>query len=420
LAPARPPGANFLIEPEKNRSNGTGGAAVAASISIQQGNAAERAFQREVQDFLATQLTEDLRRAGRATVGTHSDIRASNLWHRRLYERGWIAPAWPAEHGGTGWSARQRLIFDRECALNDAPVLFAGGIRNVGPLLIAMGSAAQRERYLPRILSGEDLWCQGYSEVTAGSDLAALKTQAKRVGDHYVVNGRKIWTTGADLANRMFGLVRTSTQGRPQQGITFLLIDMNSPGIEVRPVQTISGEAEFNEVTFDNVLVPVEDRVGEENDGWTVAKKLMYYARSSNTTCGLLRRSLRRTEELLAHAGAGVADATLRRLAEVQLRLAALERIEYDAAGRDGGADMEFRASTMKLLATELHQKITEIALELAGSLAMERRDEHAWHAASPYAQAAAKYFGTRAATIYSGTSEVHRNILAKHLLGSF
>jgi acyl-CoA dehydrogenase len=210
------------------------------------------------------------------------------------------------------------------------------------------------------------------------------------------------------------------TQGRPQQGITFLLIDMNSPGIEVRPVQTISGEAEFNEVTFDNVLVPVEDRVGEENDGWTVAKKLMYYARSSNTTCGLLRRSLRRTEELLANAGAGVADATLRRLDEVQLRLAALERIEYDAAGHDGGADMEFRASTMKLLATELHQNITEIALELAGPLAMERRDEHAWHAASPYAQAAAKFFGTRAATIYSGTSEVHRNILAKHLLGSF
>jgi acyl-CoA dehydrogenase len=379
---------------------------------------AECAFQRDVQAFIDSQLTDDLRAAGRATVGTHSDIEASKLWHQRLYEQGWIAPAWPVEHGGTGWTARQRLIFDRECALNDAPVLFAGGIRNVGPLLIAMGSEAQRSRYLPRILSGADLWCQGYSEVTAGSDLAALKTNAKRVGDHYVVNGRKIWTTGADLANRMFGLVRTSAAGRPQQGITFLLIDMNSPGIEVRPVQTISGEAEFNEVTFDDVLVPVEDRVGEEDEGWAVAKTLMYYARSSNTTCALLRRSLRRTEELLERSCSAVDPATLRRLDEVQMRLAALERIEYDSAGREDTDGMEFRASTMKLLATELHQRITEIALELAGPHAVEQRDAGHCLEASPFAHAGSKYLATRAATIYSGTSEVHRNILGRHLLG--
>ena len=384
-----------------------------------QGNAAERLFQQEVQAFLATHLTEDLRAAGRATVGTHSDIQASRLWHRRLYERGWIAPAWPVEHGGTGWSARQRLIFDRECALNDAPVLFAGGIRNVGPLLIAMGTERQRERYLPRILSGDDLWCQGYSEVTAGSDLAALKTHAKRVGDHYVVTGRKIWTTGADLANLMFGLVRTSAAGKPQQGITFLLIDMASPGIHIRPVPTISGEAEFNEVTFDDVLVPVEERVGEENEGWAVAKKLMYYARSSNTTCGLLRRALRRIEELRACSETPVTRETLRRLNEVQLRLSALERIEYESAGRDSVADMEFHASTMKLLATELHQRITEIALEIAGPHAIEQRDADACLNASAFAHAGSKYFATRAATIYSGTSEVHRNILGRHLLGA-
>jgi len=379
----------------------------------------EQAFRGEVQAFLAEQLTPDLRAAGRATVGTHSDIGASRLWHRRLYERGWIAPAWPAEHGGTGWSARQRLIFDRECALNDAPVLFAGGLRNVGPLLIAMGTAEQRARYLPRILSGEDLWCQGYSETAAGSDLAALRTGSHLDGDHYLVNGRKIWTTGADLATHMFALVRTSSSGKPQQGITFLLIDMQAPGIRIRPVGTISGEAEFNEVTFDNVPVPVADRIGAENEGWSVAKTLMYYARSSNTTCGLLRRAFRRTEELLDRIDGEVPLATTRLLHDAELRLSALERLEYESAGREAGGEMEFHASTMKILATELHQRITEIALDLAGYSAFEQRDADNATASSLFAHASAKYFATRAASIYSGTNEIHRNILAKHLLGA-
>jgi len=382
-------------------------------------SATEQSFRAEVQAFLDAQLTPELRAAGRATVGTHSEIWASRLWHERLYERGWIAPAWPAEHGGTGWTARQRLIFDRQCALNDAPVLFAGGLRNVGPLLIALGTPAQREFYLPRILSGADLWCQGYSEIAAGSDLAALRTSARRDGDHYVVSGRKIWTTGADLANRMFALVRTNSDGKPQQGITFLLIDMHTPGIAVRPVATLSGEAEFNEVIFDEVRVPVSERVGAENDGWSVAKTLMYYARSSNTTCGLLRRALRRTEALRDSCSAPIDHATARRLLEVELQLAALERIEYESAGRESRADQEFHASTMKLLATELHQKITEIALELAGPHAIEQRDAGRALCATPQAHASAKYFATRAATIYSGTSEVHRNILGRQLLAS-
>ncbi|MBX3705925.1 MAG: acyl-CoA dehydrogenase family protein [Pseudomonadales bacterium] len=382
-----------------------------------QGSDAEHAFRAEVRQFLDAALTEELRAAGRATVGTHSEIGASRRWHQRLHERGWITPAWPVEHGGTGWTARQRLIFDRECAAHDAPVLFAGGIRNVGPLLIALGSAAQQAFYLPRIRSGADLWCQGYSEVVAGSDLANLRTSARRVGDHYVINGRKIWTTGADLADRMFALVRTRAAGKPQQGITFLLVDMRTPGIRVRPVQTISGEAEFNEVTFEDVQVPVEDRVGAEDDGWTVAKQLMYYARASNTTCGLLRRALRRTTELQARCGTTEPGAR-RRLDEAELRLAALERIEYAAAGSDRTAAREFHASTMKLLATELHQRITEVALELAGPLALEQRDAMQSLAATPFAHAASKYFATRAATIYSGTSEVHRNILGRQLVG--
>ena len=391
----------------------------ARPAAAQGGLAAEQAFRAEVRAFLAAQLTPDLRAAGRATVGTHSDIAASKLWHQRLYERGWIAPAWPVEHGGTGWTARQRLIFDRECALNDAPVLFAGGLRNVGPLLIAMGTPEQRARYLPRILNGTDLWCQGYSETAAGSDLAALRTASKLDGDHYLVNGRKIWTTGADLATHMFALVRTASSGKPQQGITFLLIDTQAPGISIRPVETISGEAEFNEVIFEDVPVPVGDRVGAENEGWGVAKTLMYYARSSNTTCGLLRRAFRRTEELLRQPDVEVPLATMRRLHDAELRLSSLERLEYDSAGRDAGADMEFHASSMKILATELHQRITEIALELAGPNALEKRDAEDATASSLFAHATAKYFATRAASIYSGTNEVHRNILAKHLIGA-
>lgn len=190
----------------------------------------ETAFLAEVRAFLAEALTPDLREAGRLTLGVHADIAACRVWHRRLFERGWVAPAWPVAWGGAGWTARQRFLFERECALNDAPVLFAGGIRSLGPLLIEIGTPLQQARYLPAILSGEDLWCQGFSEPGAGSDLAAIATRAERRGEHYVVNGTKIWTTGAHHSNRMFAIVRTSDGERRQQGLTFLLIDMDSPG----------------------------------------------------------------------------------------------------------------------------------------------------------------------------------------------
>ncbi|MBS0411995.1 MAG: acyl-CoA dehydrogenase family protein, partial [Proteobacteria bacterium] len=196
----------------------------------------EAAFVAEVDRFLARALTDDLREAGRRTIGVHSDIAASRLWHQRLHDQGWIAPAWPKAHGGTGWTPRQRFLFDRACSANDAPVLFATGLRSLGPLLIEMGTPAQKARFLPAILSGRDLWCQGFSEPGAGSDLAALSTRAVRDGDTYVIDGAKIWTTGAHLANRMFALVRTSTGAKKQQGLTFLLVDMDSPGLTVRPI----------------------------------------------------------------------------------------------------------------------------------------------------------------------------------------
>ena len=376
----------------------------------------DRVFLDEVGRFLDENLTPELQAAGRATAGTHSDIDACRNWHDRLYRRGWIAPAWPTAYGGTGWTPRQRLLFDRACAERDAPVLFAGGLRNVGPILIARGTDAQKRRYLHRILSGQDLWCQGYSEAEAGSDLAALRTRAVLQDDHYVVNGRKVWTTGAQHANRMFALVRTSGEGKPQEGITFLLIDMASPGIDVRPIRTMYGEDEFNEVTFDDVRVPAANRVGAENEGWSVAKQLMNFARASNTTTGLLRRTWRMIETLSALVAPEPAERL--EMAAVEADLIALERRELAmAAGHHAGdsGDGAFDASMMKILATELHQRITALGVSLAGPEAFARLAP--LDAANPLPFAGIKHLATRAATIYSGTNEIHRNVMARGLL---
>lgn len=375
----------------------------------------DQAFTEQVRAFLRQALTPDLQAASRATIGTHSRIEASREWHQRLYQQGWIAPAWPREHGGTGWSARQRLIFDRECAAQDAPMLSAAGIRNVGPLLIAEGSPAQQRYLLPRILSGATLWCQGYSETGAGSDLAGVQTRASRSGDHYLVNGTKLWTTGAQYANWMFALVRTDSAARPQAGITFLLIPMDSPGIRVRPVVTLYGDAEFNEVTFDDVQVAVENRVGDEHDGWRVAKQLMVHARASNTTCALLQRTLKRVREAFATAPADASAQLRGRMVELELRLTAIERLEYAASHPDAEARAH-HASLMKLQATELHQAMTEVLLELSGYPALEQWQDEADLLASDGPYASAKYLATRAASIYSGTNEVHRNLLAKQI----
>lgn len=364
----------------------------------------EPTFRDEVRRFLSHALTESLRTAGRNTIGVYSDIAACRVWHRRLFEQGWIAPAWPQAHGGTGWSAMQRLYFERACAANDAPVLFAGGLRSLGPLLIERGTPEQRARYLPAILDGRDLWCQGFSETGAGSDLAQLKTRARRDGGDYIVDGAKIWTTGAQVANRMFALVRTTTEAKPQNGITFLLVDMGSPGISVRPLQTLSGEPEFNEVFFDDVRIPVSERVGEENEGWAVAKALMRLARSNNTTSGLLRCAFRRA----CHEESGGAPLFATKLAALACRLDVFEAMELrtlSLAGVDGVSDVE--ASLLKVTATELHQDITTLVLERAAYRAL----------VEPDALVSAKYFATRAASIYSGTNETHRNLIARHCL---
>ncbi|HEV2365596.1 MAG TPA: acyl-CoA dehydrogenase family protein [Caulobacteraceae bacterium] len=357
------------------------------------------AFLAEVRAFLGSALTRELREAGRNTVGVHSEIGACRVWHRRLYERGWIAPAWPKAFGGTGWTPRQRFLFERECARWDAPVLFAGGLRSLGPLLIEMGTPAQRRRYLAAILSGDDLWCQGFSEPGAGSDLAAVSTRAVLRDGCYELTGAKIWTTGAHLANRMFALVRTADGGRKQEGLTFLLVDMASPGLTVSPILDLAGRHEFNQVFFDGVRVPVANRVGEEGAGWAVAKRLMQLARSNNTPAALVRRALRRAEAALRAAPVG--DPAVRaRLASLAVELDAFEAMELASIG---GPE---RAPMLKLVGSELHQRLVELEMEIAGPASLEAGG-----------LSMARHFSVRAASIYSGSSETQRNVLARELL---
>ena len=322
-------------------------------------------------------------------------------------------PHGPSRHGGAGWPTWQQLLFESECAANDAPVLFAGGLRNLGPLLIAIGTPEQRARYLPAILDGRDLWCQGFSEPGAGSDLAALQTRAVPDGDHYIVSGSKIWTTGAHIANRMFCLVRTQTATSRQAGITFLMVDMASAGLSIRPIPSIAGEHEFNEVFLDNVRVPKADRVGDENDGWAVAKQLMRCARASNTTSGQLRRAFRRAVEATTGADGRYC------LRKLECELALFEALEAAARNTGVGGELDDqRASMLKTSATELHQKIAAFALDAAGPAAhamMGAALPSHWLETGSFATA--KYLATRAASIYSGTNETHRNLIAQRLL---
>ncbi len=379
-----------------------------------------RSFLDEVRDFLQTNLTEDLREAGRRATGVHSEIGACRIWHRRLHRKGWIAPSWPAAHGGTGWNMAQRFAFEQECARNDAPILFAGGLRSVGPTIIALGTEEQKARYIPAILSGEDLWCQGFSEAGAGSDLAALSTRAAFDGRDYIVTGRKLWTTGAHISNRMFALVRTSTSRKPQEGITFLVLDMATPGIAVRPIVMIDGEHEFNEVILDEVRVPAANRIGAEGEGWAVAKHLMRFARSNNTNSSLLRRAWRAVERARAADGCDLEPSLKARLTEADIALVAFESLEQRllASGRLSGDD-EAGSSLMKVTATELHQRIAELLCDVAGpyGAAGARLPNSASAHLATGSFAMRKYLGTRAASIYSGTNEIHRNVLAKNLL---
>lgn len=358
---------------------------------------ADDAFRRCVDTFLDTSLTDALRAAGRETTGLKSPPEACAEWSRLLRLQGWLAPSWPAAHGGAGWNTSQRLYFENACAERDAPIIHASGIRTIGPLIIAEGSAAQKARYLPAILEGEHEWCQGFSEPQAGSDLSALTLRAERDGDDFILTGSKLWTSFAQHATHMFLLARCDPGSAGGNGLVFLLVEMDRPGIEVRPIRFIDGDCETNEVFFKGVRTPAGDRIGAIGDGWKTAKRLMAIARSNNTTTGQLRRALRAAWRESAAAGAKD-DGVQRELAALAQRIDEFEALEHHIASGRVCIDDASTTSLLKLAATELHQRITQIGLEAAP--------------ASAFAQA--KYFATRAATIYSGTSEVHRNILAR------
>ena len=366
-----------------------------------------RAFRDEVRTFLSEKLTPELRRGARRGTSVFLHPEVADAWQRILHAQGWAAPDWPVEYGGTGWNEIQRYIWAEEYARAHAPGLSPMGLKMVAPVIMHYGSPEQKATLLPRILSGEDRWCQGYSEPGSGSDLASLKLRAVRDGDDYVLNGSKIWTTHAHFANRMFCLVRTSTEGRPQTGITFLLLEMNTPGITVSPIHTLAGEHEFNQVFFDDVRVPVSGRLGEENDGWTVAKHLLTFERSGRYAPGLaatldMVREAAETTGWLSHEG------NRERLAREAIAVEALRAIEL--AGLEGGGPADaVRPSMLKVLGTEASQRIDLLALEIAAGWDGPIED-----APDAIAIAMPKYLNNRAASIYAGSNEIQRDLIAR------
>ncbi|MFL5295742.1 MAG: acyl-CoA dehydrogenase family protein [Phenylobacterium sp.] len=389
--------------------------------------APDAAFRDEVRGFLDSALTPDIRAAQARQAGVFSEGELCRRWHKVLYEQGWVAPSWPKEYGGPGWSPMQRFIYADECARANAPVLPAMGLQMCGPVLMRYGTPAQKAFFLPRMLSGEHYWCQGYSEPQSGSDLASLQTRAVRDGDHYVVSGTKLWTTHAHFANWMFLLVRTQADGKPQAGISFLLTPMDAPGLSVRPIISISGEHEVNQVFFDDVRVPAANLVGEENQGWAVAKYLLEFERGAGAQSARLKTMLDAALSIARQQG-GDDTAFRKRWTGIDIELQALDHAERQVAavltaGRSVGDTI---ASRLKLTVSTLLQQITELAMDGLGPYAAaDQRAALGMGANQPpvgpdYALTpTAKYLNSRAATIYGGSNEVQHNILARVLLGA-
>lgn len=379
------------------------------------------AFRDDVQAFLSEALHDELRRGAAYNGGMFQDYETNIRWHRILAAKGWVAPAWPERFGGPGWTVEQRYIFSAECAAAGAPALAPMGLGMCGPVLMGHGTEEQQATFLPRILSGEDYWCQGYSEPGSGSDLAALALDARRDGDHYVLNGSKIWTTHAHHANWMFALVRTDRSGKPQTGITFLLIPMDTPGLRVDPIIFVSGEHEVNAVFFDDVRVPVSHRVGAENDGWTVAKYLLEFERGGGNAGPGLEAAARRLHRLAADHGVALPQGTL---ASLEVTIEAVKTLEFRILSALGqGQNPGPESSMLKTLAGQARQQLSELTVSLLGPTALGGAAAPAPRGATPKvaaasATAAARYFNYRALSIAGGTDEVQRDIIAKRVLG--
>jgi len=385
-------------------------------------SAEELAFRDEVRSWFEANIPADLRQK----VLDYEELSKEELlrWHKILAKKGWVAPAWPVEWGGTGWNAVQRYIFEQEGAMAGAPPIVAFGVTMCASVLIRFGTDEQKKRFLPRIYHGEDFWCQGYSEPGSGSDLASLKTRAERRGDHYVVNGQKTWTTMGQHGDWIFCLVRTDTS-KKQEGISFLLIDMTTPGITVRPLVLVDEGHEVNEVFFDDVKVPVENLVFEENKGWTVAKYLLGHERLNTGRIGGSKRELAKLKAMAARTISNgkplTEDVRFRdRLSRVEIELMALEITNMrflDEMRRTGNIGPE--VSMLKIRGTEIQQALTELAMQVAGPLAHPFKAvnyDDGWDDLT--AMLAPRYFNFRKTSIYAGSNEIQRNIFAKMALG--
>jgi alkylation response protein AidB-like acyl-CoA dehydrogenase len=395
-------------------------------------SADDKAFQAEARAFLAGAFPQSLRdKQARGEDWAKEDY---VTWHKVLAKQGWVAPSWPKEFGGTGWTPTQKYIWSEEQARADVLAIPPFGLSMLALVIYTFGTDAQKKRFLPDIYNGNVWWCQGYSEPGAGSDLASLKTKAERITaddgkEYYIVNGQKTWTTMAQYADWGFFLVRTDPNSKPQAGISFLLIDMKTPGITVRPIITLEGGHEVNDVFLDNVKVPVENRIYEENQGWTCAKALLQHERSGIAGVARSKRSLEKLRGMAADehsdtGGALIADAFFRRkLAELEIDLTALEFTELRTlAGESSGKGPGPESSILKIKGTEIQQRLTELTLEAAGHYGAPHLlgMAHNLAAIGPMDArgGAGAYFNTRKTSIYGGSNEIQRNIIAKMVLG--
>jgi pimeloyl-CoA dehydrogenase large subunit len=390
----------------------------------------ENAFRDEVREFFRAALPERIRQ--KLIQGHHASKDELVEWTRILNKKGWSVPHWPVEWGGTGWDPVRQYIFQDEMQQAPAPSPLPFGVNMVGPVIIEFGNEAQKRRFLPRVANLDDWWCQGFSEPGAGSDLASLKTSAKRDGDHYIVNGQKTWTTLGQYADWIFCLVRTDPAAKKQEGISFLLMDMKSPGITVRPIQTIDGGHEVNEVFFDDVRVPVENLVGQENKGWDYAKFLLGNERVGIARVGVSKERIRRIKELASLERVG--DVPLiktprfrEKLAAVEIELKALEmtqlRVVAAEKHREKGKP-DPASSILKIKGSEIQQATTELLMEVVGPYSMPYQDEPEHGTNEPpigpdwAGPVAPTYFNWRKISIYGGSNEIQKNIIAKAILG--
>jgi len=389
----------------------------------------EQALREEVRAFVARNLPENIR--GKVLNGTRVSKEDLIRWHRILHQQGWGAPNWPKEFGGTGWGPIEQFIFEEECAAAGAPALLPFGLRMVGPVIMTFANSAQKKRFLPRIAAAEDWWCQGYSEPGSGSDLASLRTRAERRGDHYLVNGQKTWITLAQDADWIFCLVRTDPAAKQQEGISFLLIEMKSPGISVRPIATMGGHREVNEVWFEDVRVPVENLVGEENKGWTYAKFLLGHERTNIAAVGASKREVRRLKRIASaqrkHGKPLIEDPHFAaRVAQVEIELMALEItvlrvLSAESERRAPGTE----ASLLKIKGTEIQQALAELAMQALGPEAVSLQrgampEQGGLEQVEPpfLAPPASTYCNMRKTSIYGGTNEIQKNIISRAILG--